>query len=315
MLFSARHSDMRVTLIHNPEAGKMEPSPEELVQLFQRAGHNVNYLSATQDDYAQALKDPADLVAIAGGDGTVAKIALHLVGRDLPFMVLPIGTANNISRALGWEGDPRHLVPMLSSARPANLDVGTATGPWGDTLFLEGVGAGLFPRMMATRARNRQQQVPDPVDTHGGLDGGIKLLQDVLEDYESREFQLWIDGDELSGSFLLIEVMNIPSIGPALALAPQADPLDGYLDVVLGQNDDRQTLEQLLSALAQNRKPPALSVRRARKIRWRGPATDLHYDDELWPDKPPPAQDRNNDRGSVQIDVGILPGALKVLVP
>jgi diacylglycerol kinase (ATP) len=315
MLLSARHSGMRITLMHNPKAGAKESAGKELTDHFESAGHSVNYQSTTQDHYARALEDPADLVAIAGGDGTVAKVALQLVGRNLPFMVVPIGTANNIARALGWEGDPRQLIPMLSSARPVNLDVGTASGPWGNTIFLEGVGAGLFPRMMATHARNRQNQVTDPVDTHGGLHGGIRLLQDVLKDYQSREFHLWIDRDELSGSFLLLEVMNIPSIGPDLELAPRADPGDGYLDVVLGQKENRQTIEQLLSALVQKREPPALSVRRARKIRWRGPATDLHYDDELWPDKSPPAQDRNNDRGAVQIDVGILPGALKVFVP
>jgi diacylglycerol kinase (ATP) len=262
---------MRITLMHNPKAGAKESAGKELTDHFESAGHSVNYQSTTQDHYARALEDPADLVAIAGGDGTVAKVALQLVGRNLPFMVVPIGTANNIARALGWEGDPRQLIPMLSSARP--------------------------------------------VDTHGGLHGGIRLLQDVLKDYQSREFHLWIDRDELSGSFLLLEVMNIPSIGPDLELAPRADPGDGYLDVVLGQKENRQTIEQLLSALVQKREPPALSVRRARKIRWRGPATDLHYDDELWPDKSPPAQDRNNDRGAVQIDVGILPGALKVFVP
>jgi diacylglycerol kinase family enzyme len=307
---------MRVTLMHNPEAGTKEPSRKELVEHFKRAGHKVSYQLTTQDNYAQALEDPGDLIAIAGGDGTVAKIALHLVGRSLPFAVVPIGTANNIARALGWEGDPRDLIPMLSSAQPVRIDVGTASGPWGETLFLEGVGAGLFPRMMATRARNRHKEVPDPVDTHGGLHGGIRLLQEVLSDYRGREFHLWIDGGQVSGNFLLAEALNIPAVGPALELAPHADPGDGFLDLVLVREEERTTLERLLTAtLANDREPPALSVHRARKIRLAGPGSDLHYDDELWPDNSISDQDPDACPRPAEIEIGIRPGALKALVP
>jgi diacylglycerol kinase (ATP) len=306
---------MLVTLMHNPEAGATDYCRKELVDLFERAGHDVSYHTTSQEDHARALEKPGDLVAIAGGDGTVAEIALSLIGLDVPFVVVPTGTANNIARALGWMGDPRRIIPMFSTASPASFDVGTASGPWGEILFLEGVGAGLFPRMMATRARNRQNQLPDAVDIHGDLHGGVRLLQEVLKDCTSREFELWVDGEELSGGFLMIEVLNIPSIGPVLELSPLADPGDGFLDLVLVREEERPDLDRFLATLASDREPPPLRVRRARDIRLRVPATDLHYDDELWPGDSATARDRDDDSNSARIDIGIRPGALKALVP
>ena len=58
-----------------------------------------------------ALDDPGDLAVVAGGDGTVAKVAIGVADTDTPTAaVLPLGTANNIGKALGVFGDIRDLV-------------------------------------------------------------------------------------------------------------------------------------------------------------------------------------------------------------
>jgi diacylglycerol kinase family enzyme len=79
---------MKVTLIHNPKAGGGEhPSVEELLALIRGSGHAVTYLSSNDADSDQALDEPGDLVAVAGGDGTVGAVASQLVGRRVPIAV------------------------------------------------------------------------------------------------------------------------------------------------------------------------------------------------------------------------------------
>src|SRR5262245_31057092 len=92
---------MRVTLIHNPGAGDdKQPSKGQLEALIREAGHDVRYQSVREQGWSKVLKKAADLIAVAGGDGTVGKVARRLIGRGIPIAVLPVGTANNISRTL-----------------------------------------------------------------------------------------------------------------------------------------------------------------------------------------------------------------------
>jgi len=52
-----------------------------LVELLCAAGHKVNYQSSKEKKWKKALKNPGDIVAVAGGDGTVGKVARRLIGR------------------------------------------------------------------------------------------------------------------------------------------------------------------------------------------------------------------------------------------
>src|SRR5262245_33223083 len=122
---------VRVTLIHNPGAGLQGTGDaRRLEKLLRRFGHDVRYHSSKEKGLRRVLKKDADLVAVAGGDGTVGRVTRRMVGRGTPVAVLPSGTANNIARSLGLLG--RHfedLVQGWEEARRVKLDVGVAAGP------------------------------------------------------------------------------------------------------------------------------------------------------------------------------------------
>ena len=83
---------MRITLIHNPKAGDAEHGKKELMAALAKAGHHATYQSTKKGDYEKALKKPTDLVLVAGGDGTVTKVAWRLIDTGIPLSVLPLGT-------------------------------------------------------------------------------------------------------------------------------------------------------------------------------------------------------------------------------
>jgi len=74
------------------------------------AGHHAIYESTRKSDYKKALKKPTDLVLAAGGDGTVGKVAHELIDSGIPLSVLPLGTANNLARSLGFIGSPEEII-------------------------------------------------------------------------------------------------------------------------------------------------------------------------------------------------------------
>src|ERR1700757_5272314 len=108
VLFRGREQSlMRVTLIYNPTAGSDEQlSSNELAGLVRAAGHVVVQQLSHNDSWDEALKNPADIVAVAGGHGAVGKVAKQLLGKTAPSAVLPLGTANNIATTLGLVNQP-----------------------------------------------------------------------------------------------------------------------------------------------------------------------------------------------------------------
>src|SRR5262249_10873083 len=139
---------MRVTLIHNSEAGDgTRPGRGHLEALITQAGHEIRYQSVQEEGWSKALKSKTDLIAVAGGDGTVGQVARCTIGRRVPIAVLPMGTANNVSRTLGIADNPiQSLIASWGDGRLLPFDAGIACGPWGERYFVEALGVGLFPR-------------------------------------------------------------------------------------------------------------------------------------------------------------------------
>ena len=137
---------MRTLLLHNPTAGASHPSAHDLMRQLKPPACSPTYQSAKANDYKDVLNKKWDLVIVAGGDGTVARVARALRDRSVPVAILPVGTANNIARAVGLEDDVEAIIPHLQAAQSRRLDIGLARGPWGKRRFIEAVGFEPSPR-------------------------------------------------------------------------------------------------------------------------------------------------------------------------
>lgn len=273
---------VRATLVHNPTAGQREAG-KDLVAELERAGYAVTYRSKKSKDIESQLADPGDLVVVAGGDGTVAKVAIALAGRGVPLAILPVGTANNIARSLGLVGGTSHIIHGLHAAVRKRLDVGVARGPWGERLFVEAAGVGLFARALAVLEHQDARPVAELAKDEPSFESAVRLLRHLLADYDPREWRITLDGRDLSGRYLLLEAMNIRLIGPHLHLAPDADPGDGLFDVVVASEDQRRgLLDYLGHRLEREATLPALTVHRGSRLEvvWTEP--EIHFDDEVW---------------------------------
>ena len=90
-----------------------------------------------------------------------------------------------------------------------------------------------------------------------------------------------MDGLPIDGEFLLVEILNIPSVGANLDLAPNADPSDGVFDVVTAGEAQRAELADYLAARrAGEQRTLALPTRRASHVEVRG-WEQMHVDDEV----------------------------------
>jgi Diacylglycerol kinase catalytic domain len=164
--FNASAADIevpkKVMFLHNPTAGASHPNAETLLKGIRKAiGVRPSYFSIKNADWKDALSKRWDAVILAGGDGTVGKSVRWLRDRKTPIAILPLGTANNIARSLGIEGDLESLLSKLPTASARSLDVGRATGPWGKRMFLEALGWVQSPRVFPRAGHGH----PSPFDS------------------------------------------------------------------------------------------------------------------------------------------------------
>jgi diacylglycerol kinase (ATP) len=306
---------VRVTLIHNPGAGKQDGNTAKaLLKLLRRAGHKPRYQSAKDKGWHRVLDKRAGLVVVAGGDGTVASVTRHMVGRGVPVAILPAGTANNIARSLGLLKKPfEELVGSWRDARRVRLDVGIASGPWGQRYFVEGLGAGLFAELLVRSEEKQEEREKEKKSKRPAkvVDGALRRLKEAAETAEPVEIAAQLDGVDISGRYLLFEVVNLPFIGPNLYIAPDTKAGDGQLEVVLVPESARARLVRYLDHWQENRERLSLLPSRRGKhlqIEWTGFA--LHIDDKLRPKK---KSDPEEVAGLV--DVRVDGGAVKFLSP
>ncbi len=248
---------MDAILVYNDSAGSGDHSSDELIALLASSGWQAQLISSDDERMEDILKEANGPVIVAGGDGTVAKTVVALRGRAVPIAILPIGGSNNIARAFGLTARLENLIAGLSEAPIAALDIGVAEGDWGSTSFVEAAGSGALTDALCNMEGHASS-------TQEKLAMGRDALADQLAGAEAYDYILCIDGRESKDAFLMLEVLNIPAIGPRLRLAPDADPGDGLLHAVTLSIEQRG---EFLIWLKEPEGPPPVSRVSGREIR------------------------------------------------
>jgi diacylglycerol kinase family enzyme len=90
---------------------------------------------------AEAAAAGADVLGMAGGDGSLSVVAAAAIAHGVPFICVPAGTRNHFARDLGL--DPNHLVGALDAftdALEGSIDIGDVNG----RPFLNNVSLGVY---------------------------------------------------------------------------------------------------------------------------------------------------------------------------
>jgi diacylglycerol kinase family enzyme len=275
-------------VLHNPSAGDGENSDETLMEAIEAEGYKCSYLSTKKkgwekEDWDVAGSEAVDFIVVAGGDGTVRKLAHELlerkvIDRRLPIALLPLGTANNIAKTLGISGEPLDIIKGWAEEHLKKYDVGRIDGVNKHTFFIESYGYGVFPRLMKEMRKFDKSQFESPEQK---IKTALQVLYDIIVKYKTKLCKLNIDGEDYTGRFLLVEIMNTSSIGPNLQLAPFADPGDETFDVVLITENQRQEFADYVKGKLENREEaPFFTVLKAKKLQIFWDGTALHVDDE-----------------------------------
>jgi len=295
----------RAHLLHNPAAGEKDFSGNELSGLVEKAGFECTQGSVKKAGW-DAFDDDADFLICAGGDGTVRRIANALMNRkqvekQFPVAILPHGTANNIAGTLGISGEVGDIIKSWQKWKLKSFDIGKLYGLQKDLFFLEGFGCGIFPRLMKVMSKTELLEDRTKEDR---IKLARVLLHEIVLTYEPVACKIIADEVEYSGKYIMVEVMNTKAIGPNLELAPEADPGDGVLDVVLITESHQIEFEAFLQNRINGGSDEfSFSTVRAKKIEIQWEGKDVHLDDE-----------RLKLEGNLNVKIEVQPRRLEFLI-
>jgi diacylglycerol kinase family enzyme len=297
---------MDVVLLHNEKAGNESWSRRDLVDRVRDAGFEPKYYSLHRALEEPKLLERGEFVIAAGGDGAIRKVALALLGRGVAMAPLPLGTANNIVRSLGLLGTPEEIIDGWRHARRKPIDVGVIEGPWGKRHFIEGVGVGLISRSIAVISEIDEVAVYELKKPKHKLHRDVCVSVALAHEMHPLHARFLLDGRDLSGEFLLLEVLNIRRAGPGVELAPQASPSDGRFDVVSATAAQRPRLLKTLKArLTGDQNVGSMTTRRARHVRLEvNVPCEMRIDDGTV-----------SVAADTTVEITIKPGALEFVLP
>jgi diacylglycerol kinase family enzyme len=182
------------------------------------------------DDFETVVRDAlergADLLAAAGGDGTVCAVAGVAMQHDVPIVVVPAGTRNHFALDLGLDlGDPVGVLrASLGPGYERRVDVGTVNG----ATFLNNASIGLYPTA-ASRDDYRGHKVAAFVGAareamHRDR-GGLARLSLSLPGSAT------VDVGETTSAVMVVNNAYAPGFAPGTRLRPRLDAGEVWLYV------------------------------------------------------------------------------------
>jgi diacylglycerol kinase family enzyme len=182
---------MQRFLLVNPNSGSDSPSAEELRAAAAERGIDVHFLGQGDDLQELARAAGADVLGMAGGDGSLAAVAEVALEQDVPFVVVPFGTRNHLARDLGLDrNDPIAALAAFEDGVERRIDVGRA----GDRLFLNNVSLGLYARLVHRREHHRRRR--DAL-------ARLRALALTFKDRRRRQ-RFTIDGEHVRARLVLV---------------------------------------------------------------------------------------------------------------
>jgi diacylglycerol kinase family enzyme len=218
----------RAAVVVNPaKFGEPAAFRERLDSVMSEFGWaGTQWLETTPDDPGegqarQAAASGADLVIVAGGDGTVTSCAAGLAGTGVPLAIVPAGTGNLLARNLGLPSAIDEAIVVALGGDDRQIDVGTANG----RIFVTMAGLGLDATMLSSTSEAAKRRY-----------GWAAYAYSVAAHLRDRPMRLRVSLDgapAIRRRAAGLIVGNVGSLRGGIPLLPGAEPDDGRLDVVL----------------------------------------------------------------------------------
>lgn len=250
------------------------------------------------DIVRQCIHEGADLILVAGGDGTINEAINGMVGSPVPLGVLPCGTANVLANELRLAAGPEKVAAGLDDLVPARISLGMMLNEDEDRQprhFLLMAGAGFDARIV--------------YQVHGGIKNALGKVAYWIAGFAQvgrrlPEFNVDVDGRCYRCSFALAS--RVRNYGGDLEIARSVSLLDQCFELVLFEGDSTFPYVRYFAGVLLNRLSgvPGVTILHVKSARFSSPAEERVH-----------VQVDGEGAGKLPVTVSVVPRALTLLVP
>ena len=287
-----------VYLIINPVSGTSSKNniPDIAEAILNEQGMNVSifrteYAGHGAEIAKRAVAEGIDYVVAVGGDGTVNEVARSLVGSKTALGIVPLGSGNGLGRDLQISTNAKKALKIIAEENVINIDYGIANG----NVFFCTCGVGFDAEVAAKAAGNKKR-------------GTLMYVKHMLESYFTQipqTYEIICPEGTIKDKAFVVTCANASQYGYEAHIAPHADIKDGKMNIIilkpLSIIDVPQTSIRLFTSKLGDDKNMIELITNKVTIK-REKAGVMHIDGDPIP-------------MGKEIDVEIIPGGLRVLVP
>ncbi|HBO27616.1 MULTISPECIES: diacylglycerol/lipid kinase family protein [Culturomica] len=218
---------MRLLFVVNPVsgygAGKKLPKKIKELAEYRDIDYDIKfteYAGHAREIVADVRKSGQYTHVVAvGGDGTVNEVGTSLMGSDLIFGIVSIGSGNGFARHLGYSTSLKKALRQVLCGTCSQVDVMEINGEY--SLNVSGVG---FDAEVAHEF-NRQK-----------LRGVFSYIYAGLKmwfNYSSKKYRITCNGQTVEETCFILSFANSSQFGNNACIAPHASLRDGLMNVCL----------------------------------------------------------------------------------
>lgn len=234
----------KIKIIFNPSSGRqmVERKLDRLITMLLDDGYTINKFFTQKKDDAmnetiKVCKEDWDMIIVSGGDGTVNEVAkgIALSNRKVPVAILSSGTVNDFANHMKIPKDINEFYDMIKKENTVDVDLGKLN----DDYFVNVAAGGLLS--------NVGYQVPSESKlVLGRMAYYLEGLKEItLQSFDPINLKIESEEYNSTDEVLLFLISNSSSIGGFKKMAPKADVLDGFLDVVVVKRSDVANLANI----------------------------------------------------------------------
>jgi len=231
---------LQTKVIVNPiaGAGKTAKKWPQIMALLKSIGlrfeHDLTEAPGHAIELARsAAKDGYELVVSVGGDGTINEIVngLYNAGSngDVMLGIIGTGTGSDYIRTIGIPRHYKEACQCLINPRKLTVDLGiveyVSNGQIAKRVFVNFAGLGFDAEVVKATTQKFKAL--------GAVPSYLMGLLSTLISYKNREISLKLDGETEKRKVCTIMVSNGKYGGGGMLTAPNADPTDGFFDILI----------------------------------------------------------------------------------
>ena len=216
----------KIRFIINPISGKLHRKnlPQQIDEhlnkdLFDYEIAISEYAGHSKVLVQEAINEGCDIVAVAGGDGSINEVGTKLIGTDIALAIIPCGSGNGLSRCLDIPLNPIKALELINKGFCRKID----TVDINDRTFISIAGTG-YDAKVAEDYSN---------DKHRGFDTYFKYIVRDFFALKDQEYILELPDKTIEAKAFFISFANSNQMGYDVPISPKASLWDGLVDLCI----------------------------------------------------------------------------------